>query len=136
MRFQVPQFIEHETKVVGPFTFRQFVFLAVPGAVAFFFYFTASFQVFVMAAAALMLAGFGLGFLKVGGKSLPEIFFNILSFSMGPKTYIWKGGKRKGGADAMQSYSQTQQEQAIAGQVKLSKEGNLKNLTTEIQTKK
>ncbi len=102
MRFQVPQFIERETKVVGPFTFKQFVFLAVPGAIAFFFYFTAPFQVFVMVAAVLLLIGFGLGFIRVGGKSLPEILLNILSFSVGPKTYNWKGGKRQDGADTLQ----------------------------------
>ncbi len=28
MRFQVPQFIETETKIVGPFTLKQFLYIA------------------------------------------------------------------------------------------------------------
>ena len=129
MQFQVPQFIEHETKVVGPFTFKQFVFMAIPGAFAFFFYFTASFKVFLMATAMLLPIGFGLAFIRVGGKSLPEILLNILSFSINPKTYIWKGGppadvagkRGREQIDTLQTYAQTEQQQIITGQIKLGK---------------
>ena len=34
MRFQLPQFIETETKLVGPFTLKQFIYLAGGASVA------------------------------------------------------------------------------------------------------
>ena len=38
MNFQVPQFIEVEDKVVGPLTFKQFIYLAGGAGLAFVFY--------------------------------------------------------------------------------------------------
>jgi len=32
MRYTVPQFIEHEAKIIGPLTFKQFTYLAMAGA--------------------------------------------------------------------------------------------------------
>ena len=90
MPFQIPQFIEREAKVIGPFTFKQFVYLGVPGAVAFFLYFTVPFTLFLIAAILLLGFGFVLGFLKVGAKSLPALLMDFLHFSASPKTYIWK----------------------------------------------
>ena len=63
MRFQVPLFIEHEAKVIGPFTFRQFLYLALPGAVAFFSYFLFPFFIFLVIAITLGMLGLALGFL-------------------------------------------------------------------------
>jgi len=78
MRFQVPQFIEHEAKVIGPFTFRQFIYLGVPGVVAFFLYFLAPFFVFIIAAIFLGAFGFMFALIKIGGEvafqQLTELF--------------------------------------------------------------
>ena len=95
MRFQVPQFIEHEPKVIGPFTFRQFLYLAIPGAVAFFLYFTAPFMLFVIGSVILFTIGFALGFLKMGGQSLSSLMAGFLGYSMNPKTYIWKESRTR-----------------------------------------
>ncbi|TSC56861.1 MAG: hypothetical protein Greene071421_370 [Parcubacteria group bacterium Greene0714_21] len=90
MPFQIPQFIEREAKVIGPFTFKQFVYLGVPGAVAFFLYFTVPFTIFIVGALLLGGLGFALGFVKVGAKSLPALLMDFLHFSASPKIYTWK----------------------------------------------
>lgn len=90
MPFQIPQFIEREAKVVGPFTFKQFVYLAVPGAVGFFLYYTAPFSIFLIGTILLVGLGFALGFLKVGAKSLPALLLDFLHFTASPKIYKWK----------------------------------------------
>ena len=97
MPFQIPQFIEREAKVIGPFTFKQFVYLGVPGAVAFFLYFTVPFTLFLIAAILLLGFGFVLGFLRVGAKSLPALLLDFLHFSASPKIYTWKKGVNKNG---------------------------------------
>ena len=38
MKFQVPQFIEVEDKIFGPFTIKQFIYLAGGGALSFVIY--------------------------------------------------------------------------------------------------
>jgi len=38
MRFQVPQFIEIESKIFGPLTFKQFIYLAGGAGLSFLFY--------------------------------------------------------------------------------------------------
>ena len=89
-QFTVPQFIEHEAKIVGPLTFKQFVFIGVAGAICFIFYFTVPFFVFILLSIAIMLGGFALAFLKSGGRTLPIVLKNFFSFSTAPNIYLWK----------------------------------------------
>jgi hypothetical protein len=95
MRFTVPQFIEHEAKIVGPLTFKQFIFIGVAGALCFIFYFSigkANFFLFLILSIIALSIGAGLAFLKVGGRGLPTILVNFFRFSIGSKFYIWKRG--------------------------------------------
>ncbi|MFH1423413.1 MAG: PrgI family protein [Candidatus Nealsonbacteria bacterium] len=89
-QFTVPQFIEHEPKIVGPLTFKQFIFVGIAGAVCFALYFALPFFLFVMASIVIMLGGFALAFLKSGGRSLPVVLKNFFGFSLAPKMYLWK----------------------------------------------
>ncbi len=136
MQFQVPQFIERESKVVGPFTLRQFMYLAVPGAFAFIIYFIAPINIFIISAIFAGIIGFILGFMKISGRSVPETVMHAFGFSLSPKTYLWKGKKRQAGADIAQTYQQTPQEQTLSQQIKLKQGGAMKNITQELQTKK
>ncbi len=77
-QFTIPQFIEHEAKIVGPLTFRQFIYVGVAGAICFVFYFTVPFYFFVLGAIIAMFFGVVLAFGKMEGRSLPTILKNIL----------------------------------------------------------
>ncbi|MDO8577285.1 MAG: PrgI family protein [Candidatus Wildermuthbacteria bacterium] len=136
MRFQVPQFIEHEPKVIGPLTFRQFLYLAVPGVFAFFLYFTVPFSIFIIGAVLLGMLGFALGFLKAGGRSLPALLLNFWGYSTNPKTYLWKESRARQTRDVSGEYKRTEQQEAIASQVQLGTESRIKTLGTQIDTKK
>jgi len=48
MRFTIPQFIEYEAKIIGPFTFKQFVYIGLAGAVGFVLYFSVPFYLFII----------------------------------------------------------------------------------------
>jgi len=96
MRFTVPQFIEHEAKIIGPLTFKQFVFVGVAGAFCFIFYFLfgkTNFSIFLTLSIIVLSVGAGLAFLKVNGRGLPTILAHFFRFTIGPRFYIWK---RKG----------------------------------------
>jgi hypothetical protein len=90
MRFQVPQFIEVEDKIFGPFTFKQFVYLAGgAGVCVVLFTFLPKFLAILVA---LPIAGLALAlaFYKVNDKpfiNMVEAFFN---YSLTNKLYIWK----------------------------------------------
>lgn len=89
-QYTVPKFIEHKAKIVGPLTFQQFIYIGIAGAVCFFLYFTVPFYFFALASLVIMLVGAGLAFGQVGGRSLPTVLKNFLTFSFGPKIYLWK----------------------------------------------
>jgi len=89
-QFTVPQFIEHEPKIVGPLTFKQFIFIGIAAAICFIFYFATPFYVFILATIVIMITGVSLAFLKSGGRSLPVVLKNFFNFSLAPKIYLWK----------------------------------------------
>ncbi len=90
MQFTVPQFIEHEAKIIGPLTFKQFTYVGFAGAICFVLYFLAPFSVFLLGVLVLGGGSLALAFIKVGGRSLPTIVGNVFRYSLGQKAYIWK----------------------------------------------
>lgn len=97
MRFQLPQFIEIETKLVGPMTLRQFLWVAGGAAILFLLFMTTQggfiFFVFSLPIAAIFLA---LAFLKIDGMPLINYIAYLLSYILNPKRYIFrKGGNNK-----------------------------------------
>lgn len=95
MRFQVPQFIEVEDKLFGPFTFKQFVYLAggVGGIVALFTTLPAFFAFLLsIPIVALSLA---LTFLKINNRPFIFMLESLFSYYIGEKLYIWKKEQKK-----------------------------------------
>lgn len=91
MQFQVPQFIEIEDKIVGPLTFKQFLFLIGGGGAAFIFY---QLPLWVSVKFFLVILSIGVGaafaFFKINSKSLLSIIEDALTFYIGKKLYLWK----------------------------------------------
>ena len=132
-QFVVPKFIEHELTIVGPFTFKQFIYIGVAGAIAFVLYFSAPFLVFLIASIVLGGVSLALAFVKVGGRSLPEIMKNFLMFSSTPKIYLWKKGpspmliKKK----VLKEKKKTEEKTTTP---KIAGESQLNKLSTKIET--
>lgn len=93
MRFQVPQFIETESKIVGPFTLMQFLYLAMGGVLIFILQFFLKFAYLVIAGLPIALLAFALAFYKVDGIPFPKYLLMALSFLTGPKKYLFKKGE-------------------------------------------
>jgi hypothetical protein len=90
MRFAVPQFIEHQAKIIGPMTFGQFIYVAVAGGVCFILYFIIPFSFFIGACVVILGGAGALAFLKINGRELPSVLGSFLKFNFMPKMYIWK----------------------------------------------
>ncbi|MDD5606759.1 MAG: PrgI family protein [Candidatus Pacebacteria bacterium] len=90
MEFTVPQFIEQETKIVGPLSFKQFAYLLMAGGISVFLYFTVPFGLFIFLSIIVFGIGFSLAILKIKGTPLPTLLKNLFVFLGRPKVYFWK----------------------------------------------
>jgi hypothetical protein len=90
MKAQVPQFIETETKIIGPFTLKQFMFVAGGVSMVAMEYMLLNGIVFLVAAI-LSLTFFGsLAFLKVNGQPFLNYLAYMLAYIFGAKRYIYQ----------------------------------------------
>ncbi|MDO8424791.1 MAG: PrgI family protein [bacterium] len=134
MRFTVPQFIEHESPIVGPLTFRQFIYIGTAGAACFFLYFTLAkknFFLFILVSILLLSVGSALAFLKIGNRGLPTILMNFFRFSISPKMYIWK--KTDKPVEVLKK--EIKKEGVPETVLRVAGESQLKKLSTKVETK-
>ena len=132
-QFTVPQFIEREAKIIGPFTFKQFLYIGGAGVILFVLYFTIPFLYFILAAIILMPLALTLALFKVGGIPLPVVLKNFFVLSISPKLYIW------GRAPLIKKFTkvkkQVSKEKAEELPLKIAEKSRLKKLITELETK-
>ncbi len=137
MRFNVPQFIEHETKIVGPLTFKQFIFIGGAGVLCFILYFSAPFSIFLVASVVLVGTGASLAFLKIGGVPLTSVITNLLKFGSMPKIYIWKRKEQPGIRRIYKRETEIKKAEKKEEELplKIAEKSRLKKLHTQIETK-
>jgi hypothetical protein len=90
MRFEVPQFIEVEDKIVGPLTWRQFIYLAGGIGILVVFYFLLPFILFAILGLPLAaLAGF-LAFHRVNNRPFSVFLESFFNYMRRGKLYLWR----------------------------------------------
>lgn len=90
MRFEVPQFIEVEDKIVGPLTWKQFIYLAGGAGILVLFYFTLPFLLFAMFGLPLAaLAGF-LAFHRINNRPFSVFLESFVTYMRKNKLYLWR----------------------------------------------
>jgi len=92
MQFQVPQFIEHDPKILGPFTLKQSLYIGVALGMCFFLYFSlgkSNFFLYILVCGALFASSLGLAFWKVEGLGISTVSKNFFNFTVGSKIYKW-----------------------------------------------
>ncbi|MDQ3075749.1 MAG: PrgI family protein [bacterium] len=90
MQFKVPQFLDIEDKIFGPFTFSEFVYLAGGAGICFVIYKAWGFLLGIVPM--LAIAGFSaaLVFYKPNNKPFIEMLEAGFKFVVQDKLYIWK----------------------------------------------
>lgn len=93
MRFQVPQFIEIEDKIFGPFTFRQFIYMLGGGGLAYlsFEYLPSVVGVPIGIGAAIL--GLLLTFYKFNNRPFAFAIQAWAKFVANARLYVWKPRK-------------------------------------------
>jgi hypothetical protein len=89
MRFQIPQFIDVEDKIFGPFTLKQFIYLA--GGASTAVVATTLFGLFfgLIVASPIVILALALAFYKVNNRSFVHILESAFKYALKDKLYIW-----------------------------------------------
>lgn len=95
MRFSVPQFIDIEDKIFGPFTFKQFVYLIGGAGVSFVAYKMLPIFVAILVILPTITLSLMLTFYKINNKPFIYILEAYFSYMVKSKLYLWKKKKRK-----------------------------------------
>ena len=90
MRFQVPQFIETEEKIIGPFTIKQFIFIAMGGAILFLLFFAVSPGIFVVLAVPVIALTLSLALIRVQEMPLYMYLFYAIIYLFSSKRYLYR----------------------------------------------
>lgn len=90
MRFEVPQFIEIEDKIFGPFTWRQFVYLAGGGGIAVVLFLVAPFFIFVLFGLPIGGIALALAFFPVNNQPFSRLLESMYNYATGHKLYLWQ----------------------------------------------
>ena len=95
MRYEVPQFIEIEDKIVGPLTWKQFVFLAggAGGAVLLWLSLPPLIAIFLIVPIAVL--ALALAFYKYNQRPFILLLESWFFYTFGSKLYIWKKREKK-----------------------------------------
>lgn len=90
MQFKVPQFIDIEDKVFGPFTFRQFVYLA--GGAGFIYLSFKFLPILIALVIAPVFAGLALAltFFKYNDKPFIHVLESFIRFYSKSRLYLWR----------------------------------------------
>ncbi len=134
MNFQVPQFIEHEAKIVGPFTLKQFMYVGAAGGISLVLYFSAPRLVFILGTIVLGGISLALAFIKIGGRSLPTYLKNSFVFLFRPKVYLWQQ-KGMAGVKILKEEKKEEEKEGGGVELKIAEKSRLKNLATKVETR-
>lgn len=90
MQFKVPQFLEIEDKIFGPFTFKEFVYLI--GGIGICFILYRLLGIWLGAIPIIIIASFSLAltFYKPNNKPFINMLASMFLYSFQSKLYIWK----------------------------------------------
>jgi hypothetical protein len=95
MRYQVPQFIEIEDKIIGPLTIKQFVYLAGGAGMSFIAYRFLTLFLALPIIAVIIALSLALAFYKVNNRNFIDLMESVFSFYTKERLYIWKKEPKK-----------------------------------------
>ncbi len=90
MRFQVPQFIEIEDKIFGPFTFKQFIYLLGGAGGAYVLSKVLPLILAIPLIIIIVVLALALTFYKVNGRPFADVLQSSFFYFFKGKLFIWK----------------------------------------------
>ncbi len=95
MQFQTPQFIDVEDKVIGPLSFRQFLYLAGAAGLSYTVYQTLPFFFALLIILPVGSLAIALAFVKIYERPFITVLEAAFNYSIRSKLYIWKQDWKK-----------------------------------------
>ena len=120
MQFKVPQFLDIEDKIFGPFTFKQFVYLAGGAGFCFILYKILGLLLGFIPIAIIASISLALAFYRPNNKPLLNMIEAGFKFYVQNKLYVWKRRTQK-------IKKQTEQEKKLISEEQA--ENNKRNFT-------
>lgn len=90
MQYQVPQFIEVEDKIFGPFTLKQFIYVAGGVGLCAIFILYLPLVIGVLLSIPVAALSAALAFYKVNNKSFIEMAESAFKYYTAERLYLWK----------------------------------------------
>jgi hypothetical protein len=90
VKYQLPQFIETEVKLIGPFTLKQFLWIAGGAAILFVSFITLPPLFFFIIAIPVAAASLAFAFIKIQGMPLINYLAFMLAYTLNPKKYLFR----------------------------------------------
>ena len=94
MRFEIPQFINVEDKLFGPFTFRQSLYLVGGGGLAYIFYKTLPNFIAILLGVPVIAFSLALVFYKPNGRPFIKMVEASILYAFSHKFYLWRRSEK------------------------------------------
>lgn len=88
-QFTVPQFIDVESKIIGPITTRQFLIFLAAAVMMFVCYKLFDFSMFVLCSVLIFTVSGTLAFLKINGRPFHYFLLNLIQTFKKPALRVW-----------------------------------------------
>lgn len=92
MRFEVPQFIEIEDRIFGPFTWRQFLYLGGGVGMGVVLFLTTPFIVFILVGLPLGGLALALAFFPINNRPFSYFLEAVFDYLRSERLYLWRRG--------------------------------------------
>ena len=133
MQFQVPQFLDVEDKIIGPFTVKQFIYLTGGAGLGYLGYRFIPYVGWVFFIASVCFGG-ALGFYKFNSKPLIFAIESALYYFKSERLYVWR--KREKPQNAELDLSNFKTTKHATGILANSSQSKLNDLTWGIDVQK
>ena len=129
MQFRVPQFLDIEDKIFGPFTFKQFGFIL--GAIAFAYIFWKLLPVYASLPLIIIISGnfLALAFVEINGRKYGDVLESGVKYFLNAKIFVWQ--KKQAPQNSFSQERLLAQEKDKKEKDKMGNVGNIKNNSLE-----
>jgi hypothetical protein len=90
MRFEVPQFIEIEDRIIGPFSWRQFLYLGGGVGMGVVLFLTTPFIVFLIIGLPLGIIALALAFYPINNRPFSFFLEAMFNYFYNHRLYLWR----------------------------------------------
>jgi hypothetical protein len=131
MRFQIPQFIDVEDKIFGPFTLKQFIYMAGGASIAVVCVMFLGMFLGLLIALPIVVLAAALAFYKVNNRPFVFMLESAFRYVLKDKLYIWN--RKELDEESVQSSSGEKYTSLVVPNLSKSK---LKDMNWELDVKK